>query len=145
MKPTNWVTMMSGPGRGLGHAEAVQHLARPEPVVVLDRLLRDVGQHGVGAAEGDDRHLGEEEGDLAERVAGAERQQEDGDGSQPQDAPDECGPPAPAPVGTRRAGRLLAEQAIGLGQALPAAPWPPPIWNSGDPARAPSQPRSPAR
>ena len=64
------------PRRGLGHAEAVQHLAGLEPAVGLDRLLRDVGEHGVGAAEGDHRHLREEDGDLAEDVAGAERQQQ---------------------------------------------------------------------
>ena len=50
-------------GRGLGQAQAIQHLAGLEPAVGLDRLLRDVGQHGVGAAEGDDRHLAEEHRD----------------------------------------------------------------------------------
>ena len=46
------------PGRRLGHAEAVQHLAWLQPVIVLDRLLGDIGQYRVGAAEGDDGHLG---------------------------------------------------------------------------------------
>ena len=64
MKPTNCSTMISGPGRRLRHAEAVEHLARLEPAVVLDRLLRDIGQHRIGAAEGHHRHLAEEDGDL---------------------------------------------------------------------------------
>ena len=73
MKPTNCSTMISGPG-------VVSAMPRPssispglEPVVVLDRLLRHVGQHGVGAAEGDHRHLAEEDSDLAEHVGAAER------------------------------------------------------------------------
>ena len=73
MKPTNCSTMMSGPGRGLRHAEAVEHLARLQPVIVLHRLLRDIGEHRVGAAERDHRHLAEEDRDLAEDVRGAER------------------------------------------------------------------------
>jgi hypothetical protein len=48
------------PRRRLGHAEPVQHLARRQPAVVLHRLLRDVGEHRIGAAEGDDGHDAEE-------------------------------------------------------------------------------------
>ena len=55
-------------GRRLRHAEAVEHLAGREPAVVLDGLLRHVGEHGVGAAEGHDGELAEEEGDLREDV-----------------------------------------------------------------------------
>ena len=123
-------------GRGLGHAEAVQHLARPKPVVVLDRLLRDIGQHRVGAAEGHHRHLREEDRDLAEDVAGPER-------------PAGRRRPAPATararwrwraahaptVGRAWAGKFLAEQAIGVAPASlpPCWPWPPPTWNCGQP------------
>src|SRR5919199_3474101 len=85
MKPTNWSTMM--PRRRLGHAEPVQHLARREPVVTLDGLLGDVGQHRVGAAEGDHRHLGEEQGDLAEHVRLAEGCQQYEDGNEPERQP----------------------------------------------------------
>ena len=56
-------------GRRLGHAEAVEHLAGLQPAVVLDRLLGDIGQDRVGAAEGHHRHGGEEDRDLAEHVA----------------------------------------------------------------------------
>ena len=35
---------------------------------MIDRLLGDIGEHRVGAAEGDHRHLAEEDGDLAEDV-----------------------------------------------------------------------------
>ena len=70
-------------GRGLGHAEPVQHLAGCHPVIVVDRLLGHVGQHGVGAAEGDHRHLAEEERDLGEDVVAAQ-------------ADDRAPPPAPA-------------------------------------------------
>ena len=68
MKPTNCTTMISGPGVVSAMPEAVQHLARLQPAIGLDRLLRHVGQHRVGAAEGHHRHLGEEDGDLAEDV-----------------------------------------------------------------------------
>ncbi len=47
--------------RGLGEGEAADHLAGCEPAVDLDGLLGDVGQHGVGAAEGDQRGAGEEQ------------------------------------------------------------------------------------
>jgi len=60
------------PRGGLGHAEPVQHLAGLEPAVRLDRLLRHVGEHGVGAAEGDHSHLREKPADRGERVIGAE-------------------------------------------------------------------------
>jgi hypothetical protein len=52
--------------RSFRHAEPVEHLARPQPSVGIDRLLRHVGEHRVGAAERDDRHLREEEADLRE-------------------------------------------------------------------------------
>ena len=48
------------PGRGLAERQAVDHLRRAQPVVVLDGALVDVGQHRVGAAEGEQRGLGEE-------------------------------------------------------------------------------------
>ena len=58
-----------GSGCGLRHAKAVKHFSRFQPAIVLNRLLGDISQHGVGSAEGHHRHLGEEDGDLAEHVA----------------------------------------------------------------------------
>ena len=74
--------------RGLGHAEAVEHLARLQPVIMLDRLLGDIGQHRIGAAERHHRHLAEEQRDLAEHVGLSERDQERGDRHQPEQQPD---------------------------------------------------------
>ena len=48
-------------GRGLGEAEAVDHLRRGHPVIGLDRLLRHVGQQRIGAAEAHHGELGEEQ------------------------------------------------------------------------------------
>ena len=60
MKPTNCTTMISGPGV-VSAIPSPSSICRLEPAVLLDRLLRHVGQHGVGAAEGDDRRLAEED------------------------------------------------------------------------------------
>ena len=56
-KPTNCSDHDQRPGRRLGHAEAVEHLARLEPAIGADRLLCDIGEHRIGAAEGHHRHL----------------------------------------------------------------------------------------
>ena len=87
MKPTNCSTMIKRPGRGLGHAEAIQHLAGFQPAVVLDRLLRDIGEHRIGAAERHHRHLAEEDSDLAEDVGAAQSSQQCDDGDEPQRQP----------------------------------------------------------
>jgi hypothetical protein len=71
-------------GGGLGHAEPVQHLAGLEPVVGFDCLLRHVGEHGIGAAKGDNGHLGEEGADSAEGVVGAEHRDNRDQRHQPQ-------------------------------------------------------------
>ena len=70
MKPTNWSTMISGPG-------VVSAMPRPSSISpglshpnVCDGFLRDVGQDGIGAAERHHGHFREEHGDLAEHVAG---------------------------------------------------------------------------
>ena len=68
MKPTNCTTHDQRPRRRLREAQAHQHLAGLEPVIGLDRLLRHVGEHRIGAAEGDDRHLAVEGGDRGEDV-----------------------------------------------------------------------------
>ena len=59
-------------GRGLGEAQSRQHLAWRQPAVGFDRLLRDIGKNGVGAAEGDDGHFAEEDPDIDERGRPAE-------------------------------------------------------------------------
>ena len=125
-------------GRGLGHAEAVEHLAGLEPAVVLDRLLGDVGQHRVGAAEGHDRHGREEGGDLAEHVVGAERHEEHGDGHEPQGEADRRRRAAPAP---RSGGHARAvPRRAGLRHPRPACrPWP------GRARLRPGRPAAPAR
>ena len=91
--------------RRLGHAEPVEHLAGPEPAIGLDRLLRHVGEHRIGAAEGDDRHLREEQADLAEGVAGAERR-DDRDDRAPATA--RARPPRPATRARSSAARARA-------------------------------------
>ena len=72
------------PGSGLGQGEAADHLARGEPAVDVDGLLRDVGEHGVGAAEGDDRGAGEEQALVDEDAGPAESDRRQGDGREPQ-------------------------------------------------------------
>ena len=66
-----------------------------------DRLLGDVGEHRVGAAEGHHRHLREEQRDLPEHVAGAEQADDRGDRQQPERAPD-CRRPERARGGLAR-------------------------------------------
>ncbi len=56
-------------------------------MVIFDGLLRDIGQHRVGAAERHNRHLAEEHGDLAEDVGAAERGKERDDRNEPQREP----------------------------------------------------------
>ena len=59
----------------LGHAETGQHLAGAQPVISLDRLLRDIGQHGIGAAETDDGDFAEEHRETREDIIRAEQQE----------------------------------------------------------------------
>ena len=42
-------------GRRLAKREPVHHLRRREPLVFLDRRLRHIRQHGIGATEGNQR------------------------------------------------------------------------------------------
>ena len=67
--PTNSRTMMSGPGRGLGEAEADHHLPRQQPAVLDDRGDVHVRQHRVGAPERHQRRLAEEPTHVRQRVA----------------------------------------------------------------------------
>ncbi len=71
-------------GRGLGEAEAIHHFRRGHPVMGLDRLLRHIGEHRIGAAEAHHRELGKERADADQHVAGAERQRGQRDRRPPQ-------------------------------------------------------------
>jgi hypothetical protein len=52
-------------------------------MIILDRLLGHVGEHGVGAAERDHGHLAEEQSDIAEYVVPSERVHQGDDGTEP--------------------------------------------------------------
>lgn len=66
---------MSGPGR-FGHAEARQHFAGTKPMICIDGLLCDIGQHSVGAAEAEHRDLAKEHGEPRKNVVGAQEQKQ---------------------------------------------------------------------
>ena len=72
-KPTNATTMMSGPGVVSPSARPSIICAGRQPAVALHRALIDVGQHRVGAAERQQRGLGEEPAHLRQRRRAAER------------------------------------------------------------------------
>ena len=92
------------PRRRLSQAEAVDHLGRGHPAMGLDRLLRHIREQCVGAAEADDRELGEERADAHQHMARAKRkhgkQHRRPPGNQPDDSRDHGLPPA---VGRRLA------------------------------------------
>ncbi len=58
-------------------AKTREHLRGRQPVIRLDRVLRDIGEHRVSTADGDNRHLGEEPGDVRERAADGNHQESD--------------------------------------------------------------------
>jgi hypothetical protein len=87
------------PGRRLGHAEPVEHLARREPAIMLDRLLGDIGEHRIGAAERHHRHLREEEADLAEDIVRAEQGEQQRHRRQPEQQEDRRDAQRPAQFG----------------------------------------------
>jgi hypothetical protein len=70
-------------GRGLGEGEAAHHLRMRKPAVGFDGLLRDIGQHGVSSAEGDERGFAKEEALLGLRAAPAEPCGDGEDGQPP--------------------------------------------------------------
>ena len=101
--------------RRLGHAEPVQHLAGRHPVIVIDRLLRHIGQHRIGTTEGDHGHLAEEHRDLGEDVVAAQAEIERRHRHQPEGQEHRRHGERPAQVrpGMRRSG--LAQQRLGIG------------------------------
>jgi hypothetical protein len=77
--------------------EPVQHLARLQPAIGLDDILRHVGQNRVGATERDDDELGEENRKVREDVIEAKDQRD----RQQRQYPD-CKPNPGCPHGRRQ-------------------------------------------
>src|SRR5882672_10240995 len=71
-------------GRGFGETQPVEHLARVKPAMVLDRLLADVRQHRVRAAERHHRRLAKEEPFAEQRVPPTQPRAEGQDRRPPQ-------------------------------------------------------------
>src|SRR5437667_373732 len=59
--------------RGLGQTEPIQHLGRGQPMIMLDRLLRDIREDGIGAAKSDDGGFAEKDSFAKNRVIGSEK------------------------------------------------------------------------
>ena len=74
--------------RRFGKPEPGQHLVGQQPMMDLDRLLRDVGEHGIGAAEGDGGHLRKEQRLGREYMSATERNVQRGKRQQPDRRPD---------------------------------------------------------
>ena len=121
------------PGRRLGHAEAVEHLARGDPHVGFCRGLGDVGEHGVGATERDDGHLAEEDGKPREHLIRAKRQHEQSDRREPEHEEDRGDPKRAMAAGMRR--QAGSESKVGIGQARPTFAAMPAGRNTSDPLR----------
>ena len=102
-------------GRGLAEREAVDHLRRRQPAVVLDGALEDVGQHRVRAAEGEERGLGEEPAHLREGALPAERGAERAERGEPDREP--------LPPRRRRPSRAEARvRGVGAPSSISAGP-----------------------
>ena len=71
------MTRISGPGVVSARPEPVEHLAGAQPAISLDRLLRHIGEHRIGAAEGDHGQLGKEDGDVGEDVVAAKQERDE--------------------------------------------------------------------
>ena len=80
----------------------------------VDRLLSDVGQHGIGAAEGDHGHLGEEEADAAEYVVRPQQGDQQDDRGQPEGQQDRRQRERAAQPGSRVVRYLLAQEGCWL-------------------------------
>ena len=75
--------------RGLRQTQAVHHLLGHDPVVMAHGLLADVAEHGIGAAEGHDRCLAEQDADIDEGIVPAPPETEQHDRQRPQGEKDE--------------------------------------------------------
>ena len=79
------------PRRGFSQPQPVGHFARRQPVEMLDRLLRHIGEHGVSTAESDHCQLGKERADIPEHRFGAQRQRDHRHRQRPDRQPDQHG------------------------------------------------------
>ena len=79
------------PRRGLGETEPIEHLARAQPPIRLDRLLGHIGQHRIGAAERDDGKLGKEERDVRGHMRTSEDRSRQEQGQNPDREPEAGG------------------------------------------------------
>ncbi len=133
------------PRRGLGHPETVEHLGGREPSVGAHRLLRHVGEHGIGAAEGDQSHLREEDADVGEYVARTQGEHQHRHRRQPERQRDRPRHQRAAPGRGRHPGHLRAEQRLGVVDMGAAdRPVAAARAKAGSPARAPRNPISAA-
>ncbi len=108
---------MSGAGGGFAQRQTVDHLGRREPAVVRYRALIEIGQHRVGAAEGEQGRLGEEPAHLGQRVRPAQQQREQRHRSGPQQRTGEHDARQPADAEARVFGcrRVVVDQRRGMG------------------------------
>ena len=73
--------------RGFSHRQTIQHLRRRQPTEIAYRRLGDSGQHRIGAAKGQDRHLADIDRDPGIDVVPSQPQTQRRHGPQPQDQP----------------------------------------------------------
>src|SRR5581483_4267896 len=92
-----------------------------EPMEIRHRLLRDIGEHRIRAAKGDQRHLAEEYRDLTENIRRAEKPQQRSHRHKPKRQPDDGNPKRACDAGTRVFGQRIAEKAIDHGIWLAVA------------------------
>ncbi len=85
----------------LGETEAVHHLTWLKPAIGSGRLLRDVGQNRVGAAEGDHRGFAEEETFLEQCGVPALPETDHQQRRPPERNADKCNAQRPVPGGSR--------------------------------------------
>src|SRR5665811_1249686 len=75
----------------LGLAERVHHFRRRQPTVRLDHLLCHIGQHGISAAEGHHRELGEKYPDADKNMVRPQGQRGQCNGRPPDCETNDCG------------------------------------------------------
>ena len=136
--------MISGPGVVSARPSPSSISPGVEPVAVLHRLLRHVGEHRVGAAEGHHRHLAEEDRQPGEGLVRAERQHQRRDRHEPGEREPGRRAPGAAAAGLRVGRRLGAEQRIGVGEHRRRRRRDRRRCRRSAPERAPSQPSRPA-
>ena len=159
---TNCTTMISGPGVVSARPSPRTISPGPQPAVGLHRPLRDVRQHGVGAAERHQRGTREEQALGRRRAAATGPGDDEGHRDPPDQQPHEqhqAGTPARGPlvvqcvVGHERrrtlvVGRVRRHRAGPVAAEQPATPRRPPARPAGTarrtgPARRTRRPRWP--